>query len=59
MRIAGLVVLAIVHNVSIAAAQRYESLSADEAVAKRFEGQSTANTDTPTAPLSPLSSSAA
>ena len=29
MRIAGLVVLAIVHNVSIAAAQRCESLSAD------------------------------
>ena len=39
MRIAGLVVLAIVHNVSVAATQRYESL-ADEAVAKRFEGQS-------------------
>jgi len=30
-----------------------------EAVAKRFEGQPAANIDTPTAPLSPLSSSAA
>ena len=30
-----------------------------EAVAKRFKGHTTANIDTPTAPLSPLSSSAA